>query len=137
MKRYLFKKRNLLFEIAFVAAGILWLGYIFRSSLIVCIGLIVLLAGEFFTIGEIEISEKQLAIKSAFKQTFHFNYDDICVFGKGWGNSVFYICGVKKRCMPFLFQSLGELPDKVPEILNALEQLSGKKKGVLYFKRQK
>lgn len=136
MKRYLFKKRNLLFETVFVVAAILWLGYSFHTGIIFYIGLTILLLQAFFTIEEIQITDNQIAIKNAFKQTFHFNYRDICVFGKGWGNSVFYIFGVKKGCLPFMFQSLGELPDKVPEILNTLEQLSGKKKGVLYFKRQ-
>jgi len=117
--------------------AVLFLGYLSSGSMILYVCLILFLAHEFFMIEEIQLSENQIVIQNAFKQVFHFTYDEICVFGKGWGNSIFYIYGVKKRCIPFLFQSLGEMPDKVPEILETLEQLTGKKKGVLYFKRQK
>ena len=82
MKTYLFKKRNLLLDLVFIAAAILWLGYIFHGDMIFYIGLILLLAHEFFMIEEIQISENQIAIKNAFKQVFNFTCDEICVFGK-------------------------------------------------------
>jgi len=136
MDKFVFRKQKILGTIVFILLMAIWLIYSFKANIILSIIIILILILILnSSIEEIHFKADQISIKNIYKIWFHASDTEILFFGKGLGNSIIYLVILKNKIFPLFFQSRGEIFENVPELLAKLEEVTKKKRGVI-FKRE-
>jgi hypothetical protein len=131
---YVFNRINIFRTFLFIFIGSIWCIYFIytKNSLIPLIFIFILAISPFLEISQLRFDQQKLVIKSLFKTVAHIKYTEIKLFSEGWKNPSIMIFILKKRFIPLLFISRGEIPEHVDEILKKLEERTHKKRGVIF-----
>jgi len=138
---YYFRKRSNFERIIPIFLMLIWMSFLFyisAANAIIIISSILLLTVVFNSyLEELKLSDDVISIRGGLNLNYTFKYKDILVFSGPrlsgfFRSSSFSIIAFKYKVIPLCFTRRGVLSEEVHELLEVLEEKTGKKEGVLF-----